>query len=149
MNVQSTPTSVLIVAHRTAATPRLLEAVRDRAQRGPCAFMLVVPRGYWDPDTEEAALVVELAVPLLEEAAGRHVEAVIGDADPLVAVKQVLERTRFEEVIVSTLPERVSHWLRRDLPRRVAQLGIPVTVVTAKQSSREITSGTGGDEGHR
>ena len=54
-------------------------------------------------------------------------------------VKQVLERTRFEEVIVSTLPERVSHWLRRDLPRRVAQLGIPVTVVTAKQSSREIT----------
>ena len=140
MDTQSTrPTPVLIVAHRTAATPRLLKAVRERAQRGPCAFTLVVPRRYWDPDTEEAAIVVELAVPLLEEAAGAHVEAVIGDADPLVAVQQALERTPFEEVIVSTLPERVSHWLRRDLPHRVAQLGIPVTVVTAKQSSREVT----------
>lgn len=141
MNIPSTrPTPVLIVAYRTAATPRLLEAVRDRAQRGPCAFTLVVPRPYWDPETEEAALVVELAVPLLEEAADGHVEAVVGDADPLVAVKHVLERTHFEEAIVSTLPERVSHWLRRDLPQRIAQLGISVTVVTAKQSGRKITS---------
>jgi hypothetical protein len=136
---QSAPTQVLIVAFRTAATPRLLEAVRNRSQRGPCAFTLLVPRPYWDPDTEEAALVLELAVPLLEEAAGVHVEAIVGDADPLVAVKQALERIPFEEVIVSTLPERVSHWLRRDLPQRIQQLGIPVTVVTAGQSDREIT----------
>ena len=136
---QPSPIPVLIVAHRTAATPALLEAVRDRAQRGRCAFTLVVPRPYWDPDTEEAALVLELAVPLLEEAAGGRVEAIVGDSDPLVAVEQALEHTPFAEVIVSTLPERVSHWLRRDLPQRVAQLGVPVTVVTAKQSERRIT----------
>ena len=34
---------LLIVANRTAATPRLLERVRDRAQRGPCLFTLLVP----------------------------------------------------------------------------------------------------------
>jgi hypothetical protein len=129
---------VLIVAYRTAATPRLLEAVRERAQRGPCSFTLLVPRPYWDPDTEEASLVVELAIPLLEEAAGGHVEAIVGDSDPLTAVKETLERIPFEEVIVSTLPERVSHWLRRDLPVRIGQLGVRVTVVTARQSDRAI-----------
>ena len=80
---------------------------------------LLVPRPYWDPETEEAALTLELAIPLLEEAAGGHVEGLIGDTDPLVAVRETLERQPFDEVIVSTLPARVSHWLHRDLPSRV------------------------------
>ena len=126
-------TSVLIVAHQTAATPALIDAVRERAGRGPCRFTLLVPRGYWDPDTETAAATIELAVPLLDEAAGAHVDALIGDSDPFVAVRETLEAGEFDEVIVSTLPERVSHWLRRDLPSRVQRLGVPVTVVTARQ----------------
>lgn len=129
-------TGVLIVASRTAATPTLIETVRARAQSGPCRFTLLVPRPYWDPDTEEAPLTLELAIPLLDEASGTHVEGVIGPTDPFDAVKQALERERFDEVIVSTLPERVSHWLRRDLPHRIERLGVPVTVVTAKQSGR-------------
>ena len=101
-------------------------------------FVLLVPRPYWDPETEEAALPLELAIPLLEEAAGGHIEGLIGDTDPLVAVRETLEREPFDEVIVSTLPARVSHWLRRDLPSRVEQLGVPVTVVTARTSSRRL-----------
>jgi len=126
-------TRVLIVAHRTAATPMLLERVRARAQRGECTFTLLVPRSYWDPDTDETAATLELALPLLDQAAGGHVEGVIGDSDPFVAVQAELGRTGYDEVIVSTLPERVSHWLRRDLPSRVAALGVPVDVVTAAQ----------------
>ena len=34
-------------------------------------------------------------------------------------------------MLVSTLPKRVSKWLRRDLPRRVEALGVPVEVVTS------------------
>jgi hypothetical protein len=41
--------------------------------------------------------------------------------------------------MVSTLPARVSHGLRRDLPHRVEQLGLPVTIVTAQQSERPVS----------
>ena len=126
------PTRVLVVAHRTAATPRLLDEVRSRAQRSPCTFTLLVPRPYWDPDTDEAAITLELAIPLLAEAAGRNVEGIVGDNDPFVAVQQAVERGDFDELIISTLPARVSRWLRRDLPHRVEAFGMPVTVVTAE-----------------
>jgi hypothetical protein len=134
----STPRRVLIVAYRTAATPALLEAVRDRAARAPVRFTLLVPRPYWDPDTEQAALTLELALPLLDQAADDRVEGLIGDPDPLVAIQDALAREPFDEVIVSTLPARVSHWLRRDLPSRVEQLGLQVTVVTAKATRHPV-----------
>jgi hypothetical protein len=130
---------VLVVAHRTAATPRLLDEVRARARRSPCTFTLLVPRPYWDPDTDEAAATLELALPLLEDAAGGHVEGLLGDSDPFAAIQHVLERRGVDEVIISTLPARVSRWLRRDLPHRVQSLGLPVTVVTAKQLERAVS----------
>ena len=125
-----------MVAHPTAATPRLLDEVRARPGRDPCSFTLLVPRPYRDPDTEEAATTLELALPLLDQAAGAHVEGANGDSDPFAAVKQEVEGGAFDEIIISTLPARVSRWLHRDLPRRVEALGLPVTVVTAEQSER-------------
>jgi len=129
---------VLIVAHRTAATPLLLNAVRARAARSPCSFALLVPRPYWDPDTDEAAATLELAIPLLEESAGGRVDGIIGNSDPFVAVREAVTSIGFDEILISTLPARVSHWLRRDLPHRVEQFGLPVTVVTAQQSERAV-----------
>ncbi len=138
------PTRVLIVANRTAATPLLLNAVRARAARSPCTFTLLVPRPYWDPDTEEAEATLELAIPLLDEAAGTHVQGIIGDSDPFVAVRDSVTRLEIDEIVVSTLPARVSRWLRRDLPRRVPEFGLPVTVVTAQQSERAVSSADAG-----
>ena len=112
----NSPTRILVVAHRTAAMPKLLEQVRARAKQGLCSFVLLVPHPYWDPEIEEAAKVIELALPLLEEAAGARSEAVVGDADPFIAVQATLESARFDKVIVSTLPHWVSHWLKFDLP---------------------------------
>jgi hypothetical protein len=138
------PVRVLVVAHRTAATPRLIEAVRERARRGPCEFTLLVPRGYWDPDTEASSLILELALPLLEEAAGTPITGIVGASDPFVAVREALAEGDFQEVVISTLPERVSHWLRRDLPSRVERLGVPVTVVMAQsRSDAPASSGRG------
>ena len=132
---QPEPARVLVVAYRTAATPPLIEQVRSRAAAGPCRFTLLVPRPLWDADTEESALTLELAIPLLDEAAGGRVEGIVGDSDPYHAVAAELERGRYDEVIVSTLPARVSHWLHIDLPARVQRLGVPVTVVTAKSAA--------------
>jgi hypothetical protein len=73
--VMNSSTRVLVVAHRTAGTQKLLEEVRARAERGLCSFVLLMPRPYWDPESEEAARVIELALPLLEDAAGARVEA--------------------------------------------------------------------------
>ena len=110
---------------------------RERADHRPRKQVtLLVPHPYWDPETEEAAAVLELALPLLDEAAGGHVEGAIGDSDPFAAVQEAVERGGFDETIISTLPARVSRWLHLDLPHRVQAFGLPVTVVTADQSDR-------------
>jgi hypothetical protein len=134
------PARILVVANRTAATPALIEAVRERARRGPCSFALLVPQlpceiPYGD---EEARKTLELAIPLLEEAAGGSVAPMIGPADALLAVERVLVHERFDEVIVSTLPERISQWLKRDLPSRIERLELPVTVVRAKEARQPL-----------
>ena len=132
--------AVLIVANRTAATPALLAEVRRRASEGSCRFALLVPRPFWDADTEESAITLELAIPLLEEAAGARVEGLVGAEDPFLAVSAALEAKPYDEIIISTLPVRVSRWLHIDLPARVARLGLPVTVITAKKSDRPLAS---------
>jgi hypothetical protein len=132
------PRNVLIVANRTAATPALVAEVRRRASEGLCRFTLLVPRAFWDADTEESAITLELAIPVLEEAAGGRVEGLIGAEDPFLAVTAALEADPYDEIIVSTLPARVSHWLHIDLPARVGRLGLPVTVITAKKADRPL-----------
>jgi hypothetical protein len=135
---------VLVVANKTAATPALLDAVRERAARGPCAFTLLVPNpahglhSVVDPEDQsksEAETTIELALPLLEEAAGGPVDSMIGVPFPLDAVQDAVNLHGFDEIIISTLPTRVSKWLHLDLPSKVAALGLPVTTVTAR--SRE------------
>jgi hypothetical protein len=132
---------ILIVAHRTAATPKLLQTVAERAAREPCTFTLLIPRPYWDPDTDEAAVTLELAIPLLDAAAGSHVRGTVGATDPYEAVREALKREPYDEVIVSTLPQRVSRWLHLDLAHRIARLGVLVSVVTAEQAQRTLSPG--------
>jgi hypothetical protein len=138
----STPPRVLVVAHRTAATPALLEAVRKRAAQGPSAFTLLVPNSthglhrVTDPEdqtADEAQSVLELALPLLEDAAGAHVEGIVGDPNPLNAVQDAVNLRGFDEIIISTLPAHVSRWLKLDLPHKLEGLGLPVTTVVAKE----------------
>jgi hypothetical protein len=134
------PTRVLVVANRTAATQPLLDAVRERAARGACSFTLVVPAPVQgldrmttpdDTHINEAKDVIERAIPLLEQASGGPVEGIIGEPDPLTAIHDAVNVQGFDEIIISTLPTRVSRWLRLDLPHKAAGLGLPVTTVTA------------------
>src|SRR4051794_34220775 len=138
------PTRVLVVAHKTAATPSLLDAVRERASRGASTFTLLVPPAahglhrVTDPEDhradEDARAMIELALPLLEDAAGGPVRGVIGsDPTPLTSIEDAVNSEGYDEIIISTLPARVSRWLRLDLPHKLNGLGLPVTTITAKE----------------
>ena len=150
MESSTSPARVLVVAHRTAATPALIEAVRERAARGPATFTLLVPNQAHglhrvvdpeDQEVSEAQTVLDLALPLLEEAVGSHVEGLIGDPEPLNAIQDAVNLHGFDEIIISTLPKRVSRWLKLDLPSKASGLGLPVTTVTAKDRvSAEATA---------
>lgn len=130
---------ILVVANKTAATPTLVEAVRQRAAKGPASFTLLVPahphglHRVVDPEDQgddEAAKTIAQARPLLEEAAGSDVEAIVGDAEPLAAVEDAVNAGSYDEIILSTLPATLSRWLKLDLPSKVSGLGLPLTVVT-------------------
>ena len=139
MNAESA--RVLVVAHKTAATQALADAVRERAARGPAKFTLLIPKAVHgvtrvaDPEDapdDEARDILALAMPLLEDAAGSRVEGLIGVSSPLDAIQDAVNIHGFDEIIISTLPTRLSRWLRLDLPHKAAGLGLPVTTVTAR-----------------
>ncbi|HTA06241.1 MAG TPA: hypothetical protein VK774_07745 [Solirubrobacteraceae bacterium] len=139
MESSETPARVLVVAYKTAATQPLLDAVRERAQRGQATFTLLVPtpapglHKVVDPEDQsssEAAQVIENALPGLSAAAGAPVEGIVGSTDPIAAVEDAINVRGFDEIIISTLPAKLSHWLRLDLPSKITGTGLPVTTVT-------------------
>ncbi|HWI08539.1 MAG TPA: hypothetical protein VNT54_13625 [Solirubrobacteraceae bacterium] len=130
-----TARQVLIVANRTAATEKLLEAVRERAQDGRVTFHLLVPatpRGLHrvvDPEVagrDEATAQLERELERLREAVGTDVTGEVGDADPMAAISDTLHEREVDEIIISTLPRRLSRWMHLDLPSKVRGLGKPV-----------------------
>jgi hypothetical protein len=141
------PTHVLVVAHQTAATAPLLDAVRARAQQGPAIFHLVVPRQphglnkLLDPEDygqEEAERVLADALPKLTEATGQKVTGSIGDSEPLAAIQDAINLGDYDELIISTLPLGVSRWLKLDLISKARGLGLPVTHVLAPSGVQAI-----------
>jgi hypothetical protein len=136
----SEPAHVLVLAHQTAATPALLGAVRERARRGQATFHLVVPsqphgmHKVVDPEDvggDEARDVLAEALPKLSEAAGSEVTGAIGVPEPLMAIQDAINLGSYDEIIVSTLPRRISRWLKLDLVSKARGLGLPVTHVEA------------------
>jgi hypothetical protein len=132
---------ILLVANRTAATTRLREAVWALASLGPAAFHLVVPatphgmHRVVDPEVAgraEAAAQLRAALYSLRDVPGCTVSGEVGDADPLAAIHDALAEQAFDEIVVSTLPRRLSRRLRLDLVSKARGLGLPVTHVEAE-----------------
>jgi hypothetical protein len=133
---------ILIVANRTAATPTLLDEVRRLADERPSAFSLLIPDA---PSSEHTDWTLELALPLLERAARGPVEGLTGERDAFEAIRTAVAEDRLDLIVISTLPRRVSKWLRRELPRRVEALGVPVTVITPERERlRDSVPNVGG-----
>ena len=133
---------ILVVANKTAATPTLINAVAERAAAGPADFFLLVP----NPDNlvfdrnsrnvHEGEQVLALALPLLETAIEAPVAGRVAvSPNAYDDIVEELETESYDEIILSTLPSHVSHWLHVDLPQRVAQLGYPLTTITASHAA--------------
>jgi uncharacterized membrane-anchored protein len=143
LHAASTTADVLVVAHETAPTPALLAAVRKRAAAGSARFHLLVPNLAEHAELTEAERehrhadgerMLALALPLVQDAAAGAAEGSVSYRhDPMDAVEEALRDGDFHEIILSTLPHNVSHWLHVDLPRRIAHLGLPLTTVIAKE----------------
>jgi hypothetical protein len=146
----------LVIANQTLAEKELTQEIRRRMEAGPSSFYVLVP------NTKAGDLAARIArsaplAPVVGEAtldaqatehaqhrlgqlladlrgAGAEVDGELGDADPLKAAADLLERQQFDEIILSTLPQPVSRWLGMDLPRRLhRQSGLQVTTITTKR----------------
>jgi hypothetical protein len=131
---------VLVVADRTADSPDLVAALRQQASRAPVGFTLLVPavpHGFaWAADMKagwaEAVVRAEHAAARIRGEGLELDEVIVGDPDPFAAVGDVLHARRFDRVVVSVLPRRISRWLALGLPARLRRAtDLPIMQVTA------------------
>ena len=145
----------LVVANQTLGGEELWGAIRERIAGGDCHFHLLVPAtpaAQLDPGVT-AEVVAEggpgedlgrrLARQRMRHELdrmrelGASVSGEIGVADPVDAVRVVLHRWEFDEVILSTLPGRRSRWLAADLPTKIRRgFKLQVTQVTGATAAR-------------
>lgn len=124
----------LIVANRTLCGQTLLDLTGELAATAPSAFHVVVPAAppthhlTWT-DEQARSLAHARLMAMLDRLAHQGVVATgeIGDAQPLLAIGDMLRRRHFDAIVLSTLPAGMSRWLHLDLPRRVEEVfGLPV-----------------------
>jgi hypothetical protein len=152
----------LVVANQTLQAAELREELRTRISAGPCSFFVIVPDtkaaqydpvaaggvlpqpGMWwwatyyaRPATDEEATAqarerLRLLLAGLAEL-GVPVEGDLGSSDPLEAIEKVRADRQFDEIIVTTLPQHVSRWLRAGLPHQAGRrFSLPVTTIIAR-----------------
>jgi hypothetical protein len=134
----------LVVANQTLGGGHLLALLRELAE-GSSTFHVLVPATppvdhLW---TESEAVVIarkrlDLAIERFR-ALGIEATGEVGDGRPLQAIDDVLAREAFDEIVLSTLPPRLSRWLKLDLIHRVqTAFGLPVRHVIAHRESVEL-----------
>ncbi|MEO8477431.1 MAG: universal stress protein [Actinomycetota bacterium] len=141
--------TILLVADRTAAEPHVLEAICTRAAQAPTAVTLLVPasrpRGGWTWDEASARGQARRRMRTVATSlrhAGISVATVLGDFSPLEAIRDEMRRDTYDEIVISTLPTRVSRWLRTDLLTRVArEFPVQVSHVQLETGLVEVSPG--------
>ena len=136
---------VLVVANQTAESEKLLDVLRQRAEKGGAEFHLLVPASphglQWatnmnaDSGDREAHEHLDKAVERIKAKGVEFASTDVGDPDPLAAIQDACNTGDYDEVIVSTLPIHLSKWLHLDLPSKARHAtGLPVEHVEASES---------------
>jgi hypothetical protein len=150
----------LVVANQTIGGTALKKELAKRIEAGPSFFYVLVPNtsaahyhvvpaagGFLPmasvvesggPETDEEA--TEEARQRLDDlvsnltSQGADAQGHLGGAHPLEGVEEAMAEHTFDEVIMSTLPQRVSRWLAADLPHQVERRwNVPVTTVISRR----------------
>ena len=131
-------TKLLVIANRTVASDEIRDVILGRAATGPVQVTIVVPAASGSGPRgslhDGSADRLDQAMQALRDV-GVPVEGILGHADPMVAVHEIWDPRRFDEVIVATLPTGASRWMAADLPRRIERFtGALVTHVVAGEA---------------
>jgi hypothetical protein len=119
---------ILVVAHRSVATPAIVDELRRRADTQRCDISLLIPDA---ADEATARWTLKRAARMIGKEVGTSVEGLMAQAsDPFDAIAAAVRDRPYDEIIISTLSAADSAWLDDDLPARVRGLGLTVTVVT-------------------
>jgi uncharacterized membrane-anchored protein len=129
---------ILVVANKIAASPALLDAVRERATVGPASFFVLVPNPDHQafdrntPDHPRGDQLLAQALPELKGPAGGEIEGRVANSpNAYDDIVEELQGDEYDEIILETPPSHVSHWLHVDLPERIRHFGVPLRTVTA------------------
>lgn len=134
----------LVTAHQTASSADLLDQLQMLVAKDSAAeFVLLVPATrvshMWTwiegGEYENARYRAGQAASAMREAGLKLIDTIIGPADPIEAVQHELsQRDRsYEAVVVSTLPQGMSHWLRLDVPNQLRRrCGVKVISVVSR-----------------
>ena len=120
------PTGILVVANRTAATPQLLDEVGRRARDG-ARFTLIIPPEHGHAGADD--WTSDAAVQLLGRAAGEPVAQIESGPDTLASVHEAVDAGQCDEIILSVPEAHLSKFIHHDLRHRLEHLGMPVTVI--------------------
>ncbi len=129
---------VLVVANKTSSGGELSDAlVAKNAQEGKHVFIAVLPKGDGTgPTTAEARARLALMLDRLRRA-GLVISGMIGDPDPYTATMNALELFTVDDVVISTLPNERSGWLRSGLIERVRSASrVPVEHVVVESPTQ-------------
>ena len=127
-------TTILVLANQTLSSEELLSALQARGNPEDVRLELIVPPLGPDEDSrKQAEQRLEDALQRMR-GAGFEATGTVGDCDALAAVVEAYDPARHDEIMVSTLPASISHWLGIDLPARVARTtNALVTHVAARE----------------
>lgn len=121
----------LVVAHKTSSGDELIRHLAAKSQTNggsaPHMFVAVVPQlDRSGAASREARLRLASMLERLD-AVGLLSAGMIGDPDPYTAVMNALELFKVDDIVISTLPDERSGWMRSNLIERV-QGATPVPV---------------------
>lgn len=134
----------LVVANQTLGGDPLLALLRGFAEE-PSTFHVLVPASppvdhLWT-EAEASSIARTRLETALERFRSVGIEATgeVGDGRPLQAIDDVLARDTFDGIVLSTLPPRLSKWLRLDLVHRVrTSFGLPVHHVISQRETVDV-----------